>query len=128
MKNNNPGNIRITGIKWQGEVPLLQNTDGTFEQFVEYRWGVRAMIKIIQNYKQQGINSLSGIILRWAPLFENPSFVYIDFVTEQTGISAYIDFDFSKESLRKIVIAMTEFENGMPAMTIRDFNNAWDIL
>src|ERR1700741_2538170 len=50
LKNNNPGNIHITSQSWKGKIPKTLNTDGSFEQFTEKHWGVRAMTRIIKNW------------------------------------------------------------------------------
>ncbi|MCA9329527.1 hypothetical protein KDA11_02695, partial [Candidatus Saccharibacteria bacterium] len=31
IRNNNPGNIRISNNQWRGKIPVSQNTDGSFE-------------------------------------------------------------------------------------------------
>ena len=87
MRNNNPGNLRISNNQWQGKVPVWENTDGEFEQFKEYRYGVRAMIKLIQNYIRSGDNTLVTIISRYAPATENDTAAYIRAVAGATGFS-----------------------------------------
>ena len=48
-RNNNPGNLIKTSIKWKGKVETEGNSDGHFEQFYEMKYGVRAMLKDIMN-------------------------------------------------------------------------------
>ena len=65
IRNNNPGNLRISGNAWQGKIPTSQNTDGAFEQFSYYVYGVRAMIKLIGNdHTNYGLNTVAQIINR----------------------------------------------------------------
>ncbi|MEO6498293.1 MAG: hypothetical protein ABIN95_04740, partial [Mucilaginibacter sp.] len=64
MKNNNPGNIRRGATAWQGKIPLGQNTDGAFEQFTTYVYGIRAMIKNLLSYYRDGLNTVERIIYR----------------------------------------------------------------
>lgn len=53
-RNNNMGNIRISKTKnYLGRVPLEQNTDGSFEQFKEFRYGTLAMIELLEKYINQ---------------------------------------------------------------------------
>jgi Asp-tRNA(Asn)/Glu-tRNA(Gln) amidotransferase A subunit family amidase len=49
LKNNNPGNIRISATKYLGEVQPSQ--DRSFKQFKEMRYGYRAMFVIINRMK-----------------------------------------------------------------------------
>lgn len=60
----NPGNIR-TGQPWQGLADVQD--DSGFCTFVDAEHGIRAMFIIINSYAKQGINTISGIINRWAP-------------------------------------------------------------
>ena len=47
LRNNNPGNIRITKDKWQGL--REKQEDKSFFQFTEMKWGYRALIRTLQN-------------------------------------------------------------------------------
>ena len=51
LRNNNPGNIRITKDKWQGL--REKQTDKDFFQFTEMKWGYRALIRTLQNYRRR---------------------------------------------------------------------------
>ena len=50
LRNNNPGNIRITKDKWQGL--REKQEDKSFFQFTEMKWGYRALIRTLQNYRK----------------------------------------------------------------------------
>lgn len=131
MRNNNPGNIRTSATMWQGKIPLSENTDGAFEQFKTYAFGVRAMIKTLQSYaRNYGINTLEGIIKRWAPASDNNNTVaYIASVGLQSGLPANTPLDLqNKDTMRRLVQAMTKVENGRDAVDNDVFNYAWDIL
>lgn len=130
MRNNNPGNIRVSGNQWQGKIPLSQNTDGAFEQFKAYVWGIRAMIKNLLSYYDNGLNTLQSIIYKWAPPADNnPTSAYVNFVAVRTGFSPTQPFDLRNQTtMRKVVMAMAEMENGRPAVTAEQFNYAWSIL
>jgi hypothetical protein len=130
MRNNNPGNIRVSGNSWQGKIPLSQNTDGAFEQFTTYVYGIRAMIKNLLSYYNSGINTLQSIIYKWAPPSDNnETSAYVTFVALRTGLSPTQPLDLRNPSImRKLVIAMSEMENGRPAVTTEQFNYAWNIV
>lgn len=121
VANNNPGNIRISASKWQGKVPVPQNTDGSFEQFVQYRYGVRALIKLLLKYKRDGRDTIAKIIERYAPQTENPTGSYISFVERQTGFGRNRVLVLTPAVLEKLVIAITQFESGEVTITTEDF-------
>lgn len=127
MRNNNPGNIRVGSSPWQGKIPLSQNTDGAFEQFTTYVYGIRAMIKNLLNYN---LNTLRDIIYKWAPPGDNnDTEQYVNFVALKTGISPTQPISLQdKNTLRKIVKAMAEMENGRQAITDDQFNYAYSII
>lgn len=130
MRNNNPGNIRVSGNPWQGKIPLSQNTDGAFEQFTAYVWGIRAMIKNLLSYYSSGTNTLQGIIYKWAPPSDNnDTAAYVAYVSNKTGFSPTQPIDLNNQTtMRKVVMAMTEVENGRPAVTTEQFNYAWNLV
>ena len=51
LRNNNPGNIRKTGDKWQGL--STTQTDDSFFQFTDAKYGIRAMAKLLKNYQSE---------------------------------------------------------------------------
>lgn len=131
MRNNNPGNIRKSATPWKGKVPLSENTDGAFEQFYTYPWGIRAMIKNLQSYQRdRGLDTLQEIINTWAPPSDNNNTgAYIAAVSISTGISPLSPIDTTdRATMRGIVKAMTKIENGRDAVTDEQFNYAWTLL
>lgn len=133
LRNNNPGNIVKSSTAWQGKVPLSQNTDSRFEQFTELRWGIRAMMKnLISYYKNRGLTTVSKMISRWAPAFENNTANYITIVSNIVGIgiNEFIPV-LSKEILIKISKAIVAVENGFAFedyLNDDDYNEAYDII
>ena len=95
IRNNNPGNIRISQSKWQGKLPVEENTDGSFEQFSSPVMGIRALARLLLMYNVQGINTISGIIKKYAPPNENNTNKYTTFVAIEMGKSKaeILDFD-----------------------------------
>lgn len=82
-RNNNPGNIRHKD-EWVG-LRVIQNDDA-FCQFVSPEFGIRAMARTLKNYhRKHGLNTLRGIINRWAPPCENNTDAYILSVSHRMG-------------------------------------------
>jgi len=50
LRNNNPGNIRLSRTVWQGEI--RPSRDRSFCQFRTMAYGYRALIKLLQNYRR----------------------------------------------------------------------------
>ena len=118
MRNNNPGNIRINpSNNWQGKI--TPSTDGAFEQFNLYVYGIRAMIKLVKNYiSRGGQNTIRKIVFKYAPPADNNhSFLYAQFVTNETGIDMDAELSGTFEELSKIIPAMAAYENGRAAIT-----------
>lgn len=93
IRNKNPGNIRW-GENWQGLLPVSIRTDKSFCQFVDVKYGIRALLIILFNYKNKvglpgcggkGIDTIREIICRWAPPTENNTDAYIASVAKQVG-------------------------------------------
>ncbi|MEO6920529.1 MAG: hypothetical protein ABI171_16225 [Collimonas sp.] len=79
VRQNNPGNIR----SWAG-VPSVNG----FASFATPQDGIVAMVKNLQAYQNKhGINTLEGVIKRWAPPNENNTSAYIADMAKQTGRS-----------------------------------------
>ncbi|EHL2774317.1 structural protein [Salmonella enterica subsp. enterica serovar Hvittingfoss] len=113
IRNNNPGNIRW-GDDWKGLVPKSQRTDKDFCQFIKPEYGIRAMIVILRNYQRKhGLNTISGIISRWAPTNENNTQAYIDSVAKSTGVTPdqFVHTDDSR-FMMKLLQAIIRHENG----------------
>ena len=110
LRNNNPGNLRVTADKWEG----MTGDDGAFVTFKSVEYGARAMLKLIINYKKKyGLDTLSKIIHRYAPINENNTSAYIDSVVKATNINVNQVLDFnSQDTLVKIAQAMCHVETG----------------
>lgn len=87
VRNNNPGNLRLTGIAWKGKVPNAENTDREFEQFRDgggypgHVWGLRALYMDVRgDVLRDGLNTVTKLIHSYAPPSENNTRAYIDAV------------------------------------------------
>lgn len=132
LRNNNPGNLRITKEKWQGKVPVEKNTDKAFEQFFELRYGIRAMIKLIINDILAGKDTIEKLIKEYAPPNENDTAKYIRDVARAAKVPATQPIKASKDIIGRIVRAMINKENGGPVaerwITQEDIDNAFALI
>lgn len=131
LRNNNPGNLVLTSIPWQGKIPNAQNTDGHFEQFTELRYGIRAMMRDIISDINRGLNTLDALINEYAPPHENDTANYISYVSAFTGLLPNVKIELSKPVLQAIVTAKITLENGSQyahLVTEKDIQDAFDIL
>lgn len=132
IRNNNPGNEKRGASNWQGKVPFPQSTDNVFEQFYRYRDGVRVMIyELKNNYINDGFNTIDKILRRYDPPGNTG---YINYVSGKTGLGIHTVLTADKPTLKKLVQAMTRFENDRKLVTqpevVTDaqFEAAWAIL
>lgn len=110
IRNNNPGNIEYTGTQWQGLAD--PPSDGRYMRFVAPKWGIRAMARVLETYvNSYGINTVGGIIARWAPDHENPTNAYAEFVANALGVGVTQPIDVLGQR-PGLIAAMIEFENG----------------
>lgn len=127
IRNNNPGNIRITKDKWQGL--REKQEDKSFFQFTEIKWGYRALIRTLQNYrKRHGCMTISDFIKRWAPPVENNTSGYITRVCKEMQVpDSYIPDINDKATMCAFASAISMVENGTPAV-MKDVEDGWDLL
>jgi len=115
IRNNNPLNIRINPAnRWQGRVPLAENTDGTFEQFRTAMDGLRAAaVLMIAHYDRRGADTIHKLVSIWAPPNENDTVDYIETVEEATGLDRDAPIDLHDHgTIKPIMRAMIGVENG----------------
>lgn len=124
IRNNNPGNIEKGKDKWQGLKLKMEETDPRFAEFKDPTWGIRALAVVLINYQDKyGINTVRGIINRWAPTHENDTSAYINQVCAACRMEPDEPLDLHRyEALRPIVEAIIRHENGRgPKSTL----NSW---
>ncbi|WP_425909037.1 hypothetical protein [Nitrobacter sp. TKz-YC02] len=114
IRNNNPLNLEAS--PFTQKQPGFSGSDGRFGQFGSMEQGLEAAGNLLQSYAQRGINTVSGIINRWAPANDgNPVNAYAQFVARKAGVDPNTPIDLNDPSLRQRVVgAMAEFENGRP--------------
>lgn len=127
IRNCNPGNIRITKDKWKGL--RADQTDKEFFQFTGMKWGYRALIRTLQNYrKRHDCWTIGDFIRRWAPPSENNTMAYIRTVCEKMGVPpAYVPNVDDKLSMCMMAAAISFVENGRLA-EMEEVAEGWDLL
>ena len=113
IRNNNPGNIRW-GDKWKGLDEDGREKDKSFCVFKKPEYGIRALAKILRNYRDlHKITTVAGIIHRFAPPTENNTVAYINHVAKILKVDTddVIDVRFEKTML-DLIKAIIQHENG----------------
>lgn len=110
-RNNNPGNIVKSDIFWRGEIA---GDDKRFESFASPDEGIRAIGVIMQNYQRKyGLNTVRGLINRYAPPVENDTNSYVNAVAGSLGVSPDASLNLSDPAiLLPLVKAIIKHENG----------------
>lgn len=127
LRNNNPGNIRINGDLFQGEV--RPSKDKSFKQFETMAYGYRAMFVILRNYiRNYKLDTIRKMISRWAPPKENHTEAYVKAVSDYAGIPADDPINVNdREQMIRIVAGMSKVENGREA-DMPDVITGWILL
>ena len=125
LRNNNPGNIRLSPTTYQGEV---KSTDTAFKQFQSMAYGYRAMFVLLYTYqKKHHLNTIADMISRYAPATENHTTAYIEAVSEWSGVPSTCHITTTNGDIMvPIVAAMARVENGVFA-NITDVVKGWDM-
>ncbi len=84
IRNNNPGNIRLGQVVWQGESKA--QPDPAFITFDEAVWGLRAIARILLSYQRMGLDTVRKMVGRWAPSTENDTGAYVASVARGVGV------------------------------------------
>lgn len=109
MRNNNPMNVVKSSINWDGET---QGDDPRFESFKTPSYGIRAGAKLLVNYERlYGINTVRGLISRYAPHHENPTDAYVSHVAAAVGVAPDQPISVTA-NLDKLVSAIIQMEIG----------------
>lgn len=117
VKANNPLNIRENqrvDYDWDGERKL--DTDKDFEEFVTPEYGFRAAYIILLKYLEREDNTITKIVSKWAPAFENHVEGYSNFVAKRVDMD--VDEFVEPSDLPKIMLAMSDFEGAKGAYDI----------
>lgn len=119
---NNPFNIRFNPANnWVGQTGS-KNGFCTFESPV---YGVRAMIKLYNNYLKQGKNNIDSFITKFAPPVENDTVNYIEFVSTKTGLHPS-HATLTEKDCFPVLQAMAKMESNF-SLNLALFNFAKDV-
>ncbi len=126
LDNRNPGNIRQSKVRYRGEV--RPSRDPAFKEFETLAWGYRAIFVLLDTYRlRYGLDTLRGMISRWAPPSENHTDIYIRAVAADTGIDPDEPLDTrNAKTMIPIAAAISRVENGTPA-DMRQVADGWDL-
>ena len=99
---NNPFNIRQYNQGFVGET----GAEDGFISFEDPMYGVRAADKVLTTYgRDRDIDSIRGLVSRFAPPSENETQSYIDYISGQLGIDADAEIDLSDPAMRSRILA-----------------------
>lgn len=113
MRNNNPLNIEA-GSFTQSK-PGFQGSDGRFAKFGDMQQGYAAAEDLLRVYgEKHGINTVSGVINRWAPESDgNNVSAYAASVARDLGVGPGDQIDLRDPDVRsRMSVAMAKVENG----------------
>jgi len=112
IRNNNPGNIRITSDKWQGQKPKSESQDKVFVTFYHVDFGLRALCVLLHNYIIMGYDTPRKIISRYAPPNENFTDYYVGFVASFFDNDEHHRISYNTDDFFRLMHAICDFESG----------------
>lgn len=124
LRQNNPGNIEIVkGVVWEGQAPAQPGD--RFCRFVEPKWGIRAIARVLITYADarkardgSKIDTVREIIERWAPPNENDTDAYAKHVASRLNVKPDDALSIKDpETMRGLVEAIILHENGQQPYT-----------
>ena len=119
IRNNNPGNIKFNSANnWLGKLTGSEKKDPTFEEFNQMKYGIRAALKLLNNYfYDKNKRTITDIIKTWSSGKDS----YINFVSNRTGIpkNEYL----MNNDLIAIAEAIFYYENGGQFITFNEIND-----
>ncbi len=115
IRNNNPLNIRYVEGITSTYTGCTGKDDAGFCVFDTPQHGLEAAKRALLIYQDKhGLNTIHGIINRWAPPSENDTVAYINAICQAVGIDADTQIDLHSPSvLAPIMTAMIQHENGV---------------
>lgn len=126
LRNNNPGNIRRSRVRYKGEVRPSRDPD--FKEFSTMAYGYRAVFVLLDTYRSRyGLTTIRQMLNRYAPPTENFTEGYVRFVADYSGVMPDEVVDTrSEKDMIPIVAAMSKIENGVAA-NIEDVERGWEL-
>jgi hypothetical protein len=124
IRNNNPGNIDYNPRnQWDGQLGYeIGVPKPRFARFIEAKFGIRALAKLLLNYRNKEgmpgvgkpkIDTPLEFINRWAPSVENNTNAYASAVAKRLGVGVHDVIDITDpKTLKEVVIGIILHENG----------------
>lgn len=85
IRNNNPGNIRHSKVRWVGEAD--EQPDPDFVTFSAPEYGIRAICRVLLTYQNiDQCKTIRQLVERWAPPNENDTEAYVSAVSRACGL------------------------------------------
>lgn len=111
LRNNNPGNIRYG--KFAQAQGAVGKDSGGFAVFQSAEDGLRAMGELLRSYARRGLNTVRGVLNRWAPPSENDTGAYVGAVSKRLGVTEDQALDMSDPKvIAGLTAEITRHENG----------------
>lgn len=111
IRNNNPGNIEAGSFA--AGLPGYQGSDGRFAIFATPEDGIAAISDLLDHYGRRGINTVSGVVNRWAPPNENDDNSYIADVASHAGVDPNAPLSLTDPQVKRgIITGIIAHENG----------------
>lgn len=102
LRNNNPGALM---------------PGGRLAQYPDMQTGLAQLDSNLQSYGKQGVNTLAGVISKWAPPNENNTQAYIQDVSQRLGVKPDQPIDLSNPAVRQAIsTGIMLHENGPGAV------------
>lgn len=116
VRNNNPGNIEAGKF---ADRHGATGSDGRFARFQTADAGIGAAASLMTSYGNQGINTVSGIVGKWAPKSENANFDSdVAGMSKKTGFAPNQQLDMrDPKILQSLLSARFKNEGGNPYTT-----------
>lgn len=122
IRNNNPGNLNFVG---QSGATKESGPGGRFAVFATMQQGLQALAHQLQLYGGRGIDTVQGIISKYAPAGENNTNSYIQSVMRKLGVSASQHLNLQDPNVLKALIqGITTVEVGAGKITDSQIDSA----
>lgn len=131
IRNNNPGNIdHHPANNWKGQLAHDKAIESRFCRFSAPEYGIRAIIALLRNYQRKyGLNTVAGLISRWAPSNENNTGAYVSGVSKALGVAPDDAVSLSdKDTAIRLAKAIIRHENGSQPYPDALFEKAYSLL
>lgn len=131
IRNNNPGNIDYHPANhWKGQLAHNKAIESRFCRFSAPEYGIRAIIALLRNYQRKyGLNTVAGLISRWAPSNENNTNAYVSGVSKALGVAPGDAVSLSDtDTAIRLAKAIIRHENGSQPYPDAIFEKAYSLL